>query len=131
MFVEGMVIPALETLFAARAIPILGTAQTSWRERGGREMTVDALAIGSAHVVAIRIRSRLLLEDVVEYLEELDGFKALFREYADKQIIGAVAGIVIEEAADRFAYRQGLFVLGQVGEMVEILNDETFRPKIW
>ncbi|MGK7957213.1 MAG: DUF3782 domain-containing protein, partial [Crocosphaera sp.] len=44
---------------------------------------------------------------------------------------GAVAGIEIEEGADKYAYRQGLFVLAQSGETVNILNDEQFNPQAW
>ncbi|HID57281.1 TPA: DUF3782 domain-containing protein, partial [Candidatus Poribacteria bacterium] len=44
---------------------------------------------------------------------------------------GAVAGIVIEEEADKFAYRNGLFVIGQSGQAAKILNDEKFRPRFW
>jgi len=40
-------------------------------------------------------------------------------------------GIVIDEGADRYAYQQGLFVIGQSGETVRILNDDQFRPKEW
>ena len=43
---------------------------------------------------------------------------------------GAVAGVRIEDGADRYAYRQGLFVLTQTGDTVKILNDITFQPKI-
>jgi len=34
-------------------------------------------------------------------------------------VVGAVTGIVIEEGADRYAYRQGLFVIGQTDENVK------------
>jgi hypothetical protein len=61
----------------------------------------------------------------------LKQFKPFFPEYADRKVIGAVAGIVIDEDADQFAYRQGLFVIAQSGEAVKILNDEQFRPKHW
>jgi hypothetical protein len=47
------------------------------------------------------------------------------------QLYGAVAGIGIESDADRYAYRQGLFVLAQSGDGVVILNDEQFQPKAW
>jgi len=46
-------------------------------------------------------------------------------------VIGAVAGIIIEENVGRFAYRRGLFVIGQSGDAVEILNDTKFSPRIW
>ena len=49
----------------------------------------------------------------------------------NKKVIGAVAGIVIDESADKYAYRKGLFVIGQTGETVKILNDEKFEPKVW
>ena len=42
-----------------------------------------------------------------------------------------LAGIEIEEGADKYAYRQGLFVLAQRGENVAILNDTEFQPKTW
>ncbi len=47
------------------------------------------------------------------------------------QLYGTVAGIGIEAGADRYAYRQGLFVLAQSGETVAILNDEEFQPRAW
>jgi hypothetical protein len=37
----------------------------------------------------------------------------------------------IEDGADRYAYRQGLFVLAQTGDTVKILNDPEFQPKAW
>ncbi len=61
----------------------------------------------------------------------MKAFKKFFPEYADRKAIGAVAGIDIDEGADKFAYRQGFFVIGQTGETVEILNDGKFQPKVW
>ena len=45
------------------------------------------------------------------------------------ELYGALAGIHIEEGADKFAYRRGLFVLGSGEGMIKILNDEDFKPK--
>ena len=61
----------------------------------------------------------------------LKKFRQFFPEYSHKQLYGAVAGIEIEEGADRYAYRQGLFVLAQTGETVSILNSSDFQPKNW
>jgi hypothetical protein len=45
-------------------------------------------------------------------------------------IYGAVAGIHIDEDADKFAYRQGLFVLTGSGEgLISMLNPPDFKPK--
>lgn len=58
-------------------------------------------------------------------------FKQFFPEYQDRRVFGAVAGIVIDEGADRYAYQNGLFVIGEKGETVKILNDQKFTPKVW
>jgi hypothetical protein len=50
---------------------------------------------------------------------------------AIERLVGAVAGIVINENVDKFADRQGFFVIGQSGDTVAILNDESFKPKAW
>jgi len=47
------------------------------------------------------------------------------------QAYGAVAGIEIDEGVDRYAYKQGLFVIKPSGETVEIINDSGFEPKLW
>lgn len=66
-----------------------------------------------------------------EHITRLGKFAVFFPEYQDRKIIGAVAGIDIVEDADKFADRNGLFVIAQSGETVIILNDEKFQPKVW
>jgi hypothetical protein len=71
------------------------------------------------------------VEDVKEFVQDLGQFRDFFPEYAQMAIYGAVAGIGIEAGADRYAYRQGLFVLAQSGDTVVVLNDEQFQPRVW
>jgi hypothetical protein len=42
-----------------------------------------------------------------------------------------MAGIEIVQDADIFAYKQGLWVITQRGDSVEISNDKDFKPKTW
>jgi len=51
-------------------------------------------------------------------------------EYRGYRRFGAVAALAVNESADRYAYRQGLFVLtmGREG-LVTLRNDDAFRPK--
>ena len=46
-------------------------------------------------------------------------------------LLGAVAGIIIDGDADKYAYKNGLFVLRQKGNIVGIVNDEKFKPGEW
>jgi len=61
----------------------------------------------------------------------LERFKKLFPQYANFQVMSAVAGIVVAEETARFAYRQGLFVLAQSGDTVVIRNVAEFKPVGW
>jgi len=53
---------------------------------------------------------------VDEFLEKLSRFKISFPHYQNYQADGAVAAIEINEGIDRYAYRQGLFVIKPSGD---------------
>jgi hypothetical protein len=130
-FVEDLVAPACERLFVERGIPVNQVSQRVKRRRQGETMEVDVLVVNQGHVLAVEVKSRLNVEDVKAFIQDLGQFRDFFPEYAQMTIYGAVAGIGIEAEADRYAYRQGLFVLAQSGETVEILNDAQFQPRVW
>ena len=130
-FVEGLVAPATLRLFAARGISLDGTTQRAKRLHNGQTLEIDILAVNGEYVVLIEVKSTLKVVDVQDHMQQLAQFKTFFREYADRKVLGAVAGIVIDSDADKFAYKQGLFVIVQSGDLVKIANDAKFRPKVW
>ena len=130
-FAEGMVKPGAKRLFKERGIEITGSSMRDDRTVAGRTMEIDIILSNGEYVVAISVKSTLGLDDVNEHISHLSEFHKFFGEYSDRKLIGAVAGIVIDDGVDRYAYRKGLFVIAQSGENVTILNDEKFRPKEW
>jgi len=120
-FVEGLIAPGTISMFKERGIEVEKIYQRVKAHKDGKEIEIDILAINKEYAVLIEAKSTLGIEDVNEHIERLKAFKKFFPEYSDRKVIGAVAGIVIEEGADRFAYRQGLFVIGQTGETVKVL----------
>lgn len=129
-FVENLVEPGVVRLFQERGIEVQETYRRVKTKRGTVKMEIDILAVDDV-AIAIEVKSRLSKVDVDEFLEKLALFKQAFPRYADVNLNGAVAGIEIDQGIDRYAYRQGLFVIRQSGETVEIANDEAFRPKVW
>ncbi|MBM3237196.1 DUF3782 domain-containing protein [Candidatus Poribacteria bacterium] len=130
-FVESMVEPSVVRLFKERGVEMEGTQQRVKRRRDGKEIEIDILGINKEWVVAVEVKTTLKVEDVNEHIERLDRFRNFFPEYNDRKVMGAVAGMRMEEEADKYAYRRGFFVLAQSGENVIILNDEKFRPRLW
>ncbi len=130
-FLENLVEPAAVNLFQARGIPVTQTLRRMKTKRAGLAMEIDILAIDDDVAVAVEVKSHLSKADVDYFLEKLARFKQAFTRYADVKLHGAVAGIDIDEGIERYAYRRGLFLIQQSGEVVEIANDEYFRPGEW
>ncbi|MEL6221689.1 MAG: hypothetical protein AAFR31_03485 [Cyanobacteria bacterium J06627_8] len=55
-------------------------------------------------------------------MEKLSRFKRSFRHFNAYRVYSVVAGIEIDQNIDRYAYQQGLFVMRQGGDTVEIAN---------
>jgi hypothetical protein len=126
-----MVAPAFETLFLDRGIPVHQVSQWVKKRLDGDTLELDILVLNQDHALAVEVKSKLSVEDVKDCLVNLAEFRRFFSEYEQKQIYGAIAGMNIEERADKYAYRQSLFVLTQSGETVAILNGDQFQPKNW
>jgi hypothetical protein len=130
-FVANMVAPACETLFLKWGISVYQVSQLVKKCLNGKTLEIDVLVISEDHILVLQVKSSLEVDDVKELIEDLSQFRLFFPEYCQKQLYGAVAAIEIEEGADKYAYRQGLFVLAQAGEAVAILNNLDFQPKCW
>jgi hypothetical protein len=96
------------------------------------EAEIDLLLINTHYSIAVEIKTTLKVADIDDHLKRLDKLKNNpIRSIKGTLLLGAVAGIKIESNADKYAYRQGLFVLKQKGEIVEIANDVKFQPREW
>jgi hypothetical protein len=130
-FIEDAVRPAAARLFRERDIEVREVHQNVEAQRGAEGIEVDLLAVDDDAVVAIECKSNLKLDDIDEHLARLDKFKRLLPAYADKRVLGAVAAMVIPDNVAKYAYRHGLFVIGQSGDHLVIRNDAEFVPKAW
>ncbi len=127
---EALVRPGAVALFQARGIAVNRTQERVRIRQGGEEMELNLLLVNSEALVVVEVKSTLRVEDVRALVEDLKTFPKFFPEYRDYRRFGAVAALAIEEEADRYAYRQGLFVLTMGREeLVTLLNDDAFRPK--
>jgi Holliday junction resolvase-like predicted endonuclease len=131
--IEALVEPSTVKLFKERGIKINKSARRIEveDETGRQVMEIDILLENDKEVVVIEVKTRAKVEDVKGLLEKLKDFKKYFPRYKDAQVYGAIAAVNFEEESDKYAYRQGLFVLKFSGEVVKIANDIEFKPKVW
>ena len=132
-FVEGLVEPKLLQLFQNRGINVTEIYHNvEIHKKGMEEAEIDLLLINAYYSIAFEVKTTLKPVDVDDHLHRLDKLKKNpIRSIKGTTLLGAVAGMKIEGHADKYAYRQGLFVLKQKGEIVEIANDAKFQPKEW
>ena len=132
-FVEGLVEPKLLELFRNRGIEVTEIYHNvEIHKKGMEEAEIDLLLINSDYSIAVEVKTTLKVSDVDDHIKRLEKLKNNpIRVLKGTTLLGAVAGMRIEEQADKYAYRQGLFVLKQKGEIVEIANDNKFKPKEW
>ncbi|MBF0436959.1 MAG: hypothetical protein HQL77_16525 [Magnetococcales bacterium] len=132
-FVEGIVAPACETLFAKRGIPVHRVSPRVKAKSldNSRRMEIDLMVVNTDCVILVEVKSRLTAEDVRDHLKRLREFKEFYEGEKGTRVMGAVAGILIDNDVDQFAMNQGLFVIVQSGDSVKLANDRTFVPRTW
>jgi len=130
-FIEEAVRPAAVRLFRERGVEVHEVHQNIRSQRGDEGLELDLLVVNDNDVVAIECKSNLGLDDVNEHLQRLAKLKRLLPSYADKRVFGAVAAMVVPDNVAQYAYRKGLYVIGQNGEHLEIRNGENFAAKAW
>jgi len=110
-----MVKPKIIELFKDKGIEIRTTLQNVVGWLGNeRYYEIDLLLINTEIAVAVEVMSSLSVEDVKEHLERLKKIQLVQPDRIDLhgvKLYGAVAGMIVENDADIYAYKQGLFVL--------------------
>ena len=131
--VEVLVQPSAAKQFQNRGIAVTGSDERKIKHLGGENIEIDILLTNGDDIIAIEVKTTLSVEDVNEHIEKhLKPFKRFFPEHKDKRLYGAVAYIHVNEKADRYAYKKGLFVLGFTADnLVTIKNDAKFKPVTW
>ncbi len=128
-FVEALVEPGALKLFQERGRKVTASGQRIKAFQNGDMMEIDILLSNSEEVVFIEVKSNLKVNDVKDAVKSIKKFKVFMPVYRGFRVYGAVAGINMEEGADRYAYKQGLYVIKAGTEgLIRILNGDKFSP---
>jgi len=128
-FVEHMVAPSVLRLFQERGIEVHQIFPNAKATRGNEGIEVDILAVNGHELVATECKSKMSTEDVDRHIERLQKIKRMFPQWADHHVYGALASMVWDKDVADYAENNGLFLIGQNGETVEICNAKDFEPK--
>ena len=91
---------------------------------------IDVFLENGDIVILIEVKTKLTADDVREHIERLEKYRRYGKD--KRRILGAVAGAVVSDDVIKFAHKQGLYVIVQSGEAVEIITSpEGFVAKEW
>jgi len=83
------------------------------------EMEQDVVLFTDTQVIVEEVKASCDKKDVDKFFRNMEMFKLLYDEYADKEVLGAVAAVNYEDGADMYARNLGLFV-------IRVSSDEIF-----
>ena len=126
---EALVKGDLIELLNERNISVDYLSQEHERKIDGKQYEFDIIALNGKEVVVVEVKTTLRLQDVNHFVEKLEVFKDVFKEYKDKTIYGAVAYLKASEGTEVRSQREGLFVIRATGSSSSIINTSNFRPK--
>ncbi len=97
---------------------------------------VDLLLEDGIVTILIEVKTNLKTEDVLDHVKRLEKYRRYYnarnRTLDEQHFIGAVAGAVVKPNVAEFAQKEGLYVIVQSGEAVEILpSPDGFVAKQW
>jgi hypothetical protein len=96
---------------------------------GNKGMECDVVLANDTERVVIEIKTACHVEGVKGFAQKLPNFKRFFKLFATYKVYGAIAALQFDGGADKFAYRQGLFVLRSAGHgLFEIAYHVAFNP---
>lgn len=134
-FVVALVKPGAIELFKERGIELdICYQEVEVKKDGIPYYEVDLFYINDQYAVAVEAKSKLDIGDIKYHLARLRKIQEIPPRHfklKGKKLIGAVAAMILNESSERYAIKNGLFVIKQKGNILEIVNDARFKPAEW
>jgi hypothetical protein len=122
--------PGYDLKRAYQRIPI-------YDDKNEKRTDIDILLINTTMCIVVEVKRELDLDHIDE-IKRHQRRMQLIRQYPpglispDLQMVGALAGGIVDPEAKDFAYESGFFVLELTGESVRLIQPpEGFEPKKW
>lgn len=136
---EGLTAPCVPEIFGTLGFEVRQVQQRvksldliTRKVRAEVDLLCPAKQNGKEVVLVGEVKAHLTSEDIKYFIEDnISSFKENYPNYSKVDVIGFVSGLNIDEAAKKFAFRQGLYILAPKGETMELLNTSDFKPKMW
>ena len=131
--VEALVEPSCLSLFQERDVLTEQSYQNVKAKHAGKNMECDVLLVNDTELVVIEVKNTCRPEYIDDLKEKLKEFQAFFPQYKNYSPYGALAALKYDGASDKYAYRNGFFVIKATeGDgLIKIVKDHDFKPEVY
>ena len=126
---ESLVEGDLLRILNETGIDVKNTYMNVKSDFGEDQYEYDIVAGNGEEAVVVEVRTTLRVKHIKFFLEDLKKFSRRLSVYKGKMIYGAVAYLRSEEEANKYAEKQGLFVIRATGDSASLINKKDFKPK--
>lgn len=111
--VEGLVSSSTVNIFKKAGYDLHDSGKNLKRElpSENKKIEIDALLSNERVVIPVEVKAHFTKKKVKRFIRKIEMFKKFFPEYADKEVVAAIAAIHYEANADTFAHDEGLLVI--------------------
>ncbi|MBR4788005.1 MAG: hypothetical protein IK013_09065 [Bacteroidales bacterium] len=127
--IESLCTPAALKLFTDLNIGIerIYTEGRKIKDNGIDRIEADIILCNGTAVVVVEVKTTCTVKHVKRFLEKMEEFKNVYKEFAGKTVYAAVAAIQYNQSSDTFAHNAGLFVIRTSGDGVFSMD----QPQKW
>lgn len=111
--VEGLASSSVDKIFKDAGFDLLhyGKNIKPKSPEANQQMEIDVMLGNDRLIVPIEVKADCTKKKVKRYVHSMERFRAFFPEYADEEVIAAIAALNYENGADTLAHEEGLLVI--------------------
>jgi predicted AAA+ superfamily ATPase len=101
-------------------------------EKGETLAEVDVLLENDDCYVAVEVKAKPNMEDVIEQINRLRVLRQYFKKHnKEKRVIGALAGAIFADNVKKRFITRGLYPIVQSGDTITIDVPKNFKPRLF
>ena len=127
--VESLSQPAVLSLFKEMGIGITHIYEGPREDVSDPDnaIEVDTILCNTTVAVVTEVKTTCRPDDIDYFLKQMERFKTIFHEFANKTVYVAIAAIRYDGHSDRYARKKGLFVIKTTGDGVFSIDEPSHR----
>jgi hypothetical protein len=134
-FMEGMFTAKICSKFDAfeHTFTKIANGLILYKDDGDKVCEIDAFLENGDYVMAVEVKTKCEMKDINDHLKRLKKIRDYMNDHADsRKILGCIAASIISSKLIATAEENGLYVMVQTGEAVEVVEKPgKFIEGVW